>query len=134
MFMGGLVNTKRGRLIQNGVHLEDHEYRTVRFLLDSGYDVELIPPMQIKGMNTPDIQVDGMVWELKSPTGNGKNTMKHNISNAKRQSRNVIVDLRRCKMPEERSVNELKHHFDLSKRLKRLRIIKKSEIMLDFSK
>ena len=124
----------KGRLTQNGVHLENHEYSTVKFFLEKGADVELIPPIQIKGMNTPDIQIDGLIWEMKSPTGNGKNTMKHNVSSAKRQSQNVIIDLRRCKMEEERAICEIKHHFNLSKRLRRLKIITKSEIILDIMK
>ena len=125
---------KKGKLIQNKVHLEDHEYKTVKYFLERGIDVELIPPIQIKGMNTPDIQIDGVVWEIKSPTGDGKHTMKHTVSSAKRQSVNIIVDLRRCKMPDERAIKEISLHFNLSKRLRRLRIIKKTEDILDFSK
>lgn len=39
---------EKGKLKQNGVHLEEHEYNTVKYLLESGYDVELIPPSKIK--------------------------------------------------------------------------------------
>lgn len=125
---------EKGKLKQNRVHLEDHEYKTVKLLLEHGYDIELIPPMQVKGMNTPDIQFDGIVWEIKSPTGGGKHTIKHNIQNAKRQSRNVIIDLRRCGLPEERAIKESEHHFSLSKRLQRMKIITKSEEILDYYK
>ncbi len=124
----------KGNLIQNGVHLEEHEYKTVKYLLEMGCNIELIPPVQVKGMNTPDIQIDGVVWEMKSPTGGGKHTIKHNIQNAKHQSRNVIIDLRRCKLLEEQAIKEAKHHFELSKRLRKLKIITKSGDLLDFSK
>jgi len=85
-------------------------------------------------MNTPDIMFDGIVWEMKSPTGGGKYTIKHTVQNAKHQSSNVIVDLRRCKLQDEHAIRELKHHFELSKRLRRMKIITKSENILDYTK
>ena len=124
----------RGTLTQNGVHLADHEYATVRLLLDQGNDITLIPPLQVKGANTPDISLNGVIWEMKSPTGDGKHTIKHNLQNAKKQSRNVIVDLRRCKLPDDRALKELEHHFQLSKRFRRMKVITKSAEILDFSK
>jgi hypothetical protein len=44
----------KGKLIQNGVHLQEHEYATVKFFLELGYDIELIPPSQIKSLHSPD--------------------------------------------------------------------------------
>ena len=44
---------EKGKLKQNGVHLEEHEYNTVKYLLESGYDVELIPPSKIKHLQMP---------------------------------------------------------------------------------
>lgn len=125
---------KTGILKQNGVHLQDHEYATVKYFLDRGYDVILIPAVQVKGMKTPDIEFDGIVWEMKSPTGGSDHTIKHNLSRAKKQSRNIIVDLRRCKLPEDQAIKDLQHHFELSKRFRRMKIIKKDENMLDYKK
>ena len=85
-------------------------------------------------MNTPDIAINGVVWEIKSPTGGSKHTIKHNLQNAKHQSSNVIVDLRRCKLSDDQAIRELKHHFQLSKRLRRMKIITKSDEILDYSK
>ena len=85
-------------------------------------------------MNTPDIQMEGVVWEMKSPTGGGKHTIKHNMQNAKHQSRNVIIDLRRCKWPEDKAIKEIERHFNLSKRFQRMKIITNSENLLDYRK
>ncbi|MBP5304589.1 MAG: hypothetical protein J6Z02_01960 [Lachnospiraceae bacterium] len=63
---------RRGQLITNNVHLQDHEYNTVELLLDSGYNIELIPPLKIKGTKTADVVINGVMWEMKAPTGNGK--------------------------------------------------------------
>ena len=123
-----------GILKTNGVHLEDHEYQSIKVLLEKGFNIELIPTSQIKGMRTPDISIEGILWEIKSPTGNSKNTIKHTVQNAAHQASNIIVDLRRCGLPEEQAIKELKFHFDLSRRLKRMMIIRKSEEVLDYIK
>jgi len=48
-----IPHMEKGKLKQNGVHLEEHEYNTVKYLLESGYDVELIPPSKIKHPQMP---------------------------------------------------------------------------------
>ena len=123
-----------GILKTNGVHLAEHEYATVKLLIANGMDVELVPTSQVKGMRTPDISINGALWEIKSPTGNGKNTIKHTIQNASHQATNVIVDLRRCKMQQDLAIKELERHFRLSRRIRRLKIITNDEKMVDFDK
>lgn len=54
---------KNGTLKQNGVHLEKHEYLTVKLLLSLGYDIELIPKSEIKGLQMPDLMLQGKPWE-----------------------------------------------------------------------
>ena len=125
---------KQGTLKQNGVHLREHEYQTVKTLLNKGFDVELIPPSQIKGLPMPDIMMSGIPWEIKSPNGKGKNTIKHILQKAKHQSDSIIVDLRRSQLDEDLIITELKHHYQLSKRLRRMKIITKNDEILDFSK
>ncbi|MEE3485492.1 MAG: hypothetical protein VZQ98_14375 [Bacteroidales bacterium] len=124
----------KGILTQNGVHLANHEYNTVKTLLDNGFDVELIPPSQIKGLHLPDVTINGVPWEIKSPEGKSKNTIKHNLQIAKEQSTNVIIDLARCGLSEEDAINGIEREFRLSKRLRQLKIITKSKEILDFSK
>ena len=48
---------------------------TVKVLLENGYDIELIPPIRIEGVRTPDITMQGVAWEMKAPSGDGKNTI-----------------------------------------------------------
>lgn len=112
-----------GILKTNGVHLEDHEYATVKLLLSTGLDIELIPTSQVKGMRTPDISINGILREIKAPIGNGKNTIKHTLQNASHQSNNVIIDLRRCKLPQDQAIKDLAQRFNLSKRIRRMKII-----------
>lgn len=125
---------EKGTLKTNGVHFEKHEYATVKLLLIHGHNIELIPSSQVKGMRTPDISISGVLWEIKAPTGNSRNTMKHTLQKAAHQSNNVIVDLRRCTMPQNNAIKELEHHFNLSRRLRRMKIITIDEKIIDFEK
>ncbi len=118
----------------NGVHLQPHEFHTVKILLDKGLNIELLPTSQIRGVQTPDIMMNGQPWEIKSPEGGSKNTIKHNIQNAAHQCENVIIDLFRCKLDNDYAMKEIQHHFLLSKRIKRLKIVTRSEIVIDFQK
>ena len=124
----------KGKLTQNKVHLNEHEYQTVKLLLENGFDVELIPPSKIQGLRMPDIMMLGVAWEMKSPEGNGKNTLKNAIQNASHQSESIIIDLRRTSIQDQAAVKELEKRFKLSRRLKRMKIICKDENILDYKK
>ena len=113
----------RGNLIQNGVHLKKHEYATVKLLLEQGFDIELIPPSEIEGLKMPDIMMGGIPWEIKSPEGGSKTTIKHNVSDALKQSRNIIIDLQRCQVKEADALKDLQRQFKLSKRMRKLKIV-----------
>ena len=125
---------KKGKLIQNGVHLEEHEYKTVKYFLEQGFDVELIPPSRIKNLRMPDITLQGVAWEMKSPSGDGKYTIKNIVQNASHQAENIIIDLRRCKMMDEQAIKEIKRYFDLSRRIRHIIIITKLLETIDFCK
>ena len=125
---------KKGKIIPNGVILEKHEYRTILLFTEIGIDIELIPKSERKGVRAPDIVMNGLKWEIKSPKGEGKYLMQNTIQKAVKQSRNVIVDLKRTKRSQERCLQELKNEFDKSKSLQRLKIITKSNKILDFKK
>ncbi len=112
-----------GTLKQNGVHLKEHEYATIKVFLESGCNIELIPPSNIKGLHLPDIYINGVPWEIKAPEGSGRKTIKHNIQQALHQSPNIILDLRRCKLDPELAVKESEREFFLSKRASRMKLI-----------
>ncbi len=124
----------KGNLKQNGVHLQDHEYATVKLLLEQGYDIELIPPSQIKYLRMPDIIMEGVPWEIKAPEGKSKYTAQNIIQNAAGQSRNVIIDLRRCKLNEVQALRDFEREYNKSKHMKRMKIVRKNGEILDFNK
>ena len=61
--------------------------------------------------HTPDLDIKGVRWELKSPLGDGKNTIKNNLHSAKRQSVNIILDFRRIKMNQAKALANVRYYF-----------------------
>ena len=98
------------------------------------FSVELLPKSEIKDYHQGDIIMDGIAWEAKAPVGKGKYTVQNKIQEAVQQSSNVIIDLRRSKMPEDRAVKAYEREFRNSKGLRRMKIIKKDGELLDFRK
>jgi len=76
---------------------------------------------------TADFKIGNQLWEVKSPTGAGKNTIQRNVKKAFKQSENIIIDCRRTQIPVAKIKNELRRQVHLSSRIKRLLIIEKSE-------
>lgn len=75
---------------------------------------------------TPDFLIDGVVWELKSPTGTGKNNIQRQLQDARRQSKNVIIDASRSKMHGTKIRKQLEYQFKIVKSVKRLLFISKA--------
>lgn len=124
----------KGKIIPNGVVLKEHELSTVIFLTELGYDVTLIPKSNQAGIRTPDILINDIPWEIKSPKGEGKSLMKNTLQKAVRQSSNIIIDLRRTKRYQSKCLSELQKEFAISRGARQLKIITKSGQILDFAK
>ena len=125
---------ERGKLTQNRVHLQDHEWKTVKFFLEQGKDIELIPKSQIAGFHLGDFMMDGLPWEVKAPIGDGKKNIENKFSEAAQQSSNIIIDLHRSKMKEADAFKGYVKEFKKTKSVRRMKIITKSREVLDFRK
>lgn len=67
-----------------------------------GKHVEFIPQvMYPQGIQTPDYLIDGGRFDLKSPTGSGKNLLYGMIAKKQKQSHNFIVDATNCPLSME---------------------------------
>ena len=111
---------------------ERHELETADYLANLGYDIEFIAPQNSPNVHTPDIFMDGVSWEIKCPKGISERTIENNFRKAKQQAENIIFDLRRINIPEEKCMLELKRRFAQKRDVKRLLIIKKSGEILKF--
>ena len=94
-------------------------------------DVIFLRPIPMK---SPDLDIKGKIWELKSPVGDSKNTMHNNFKESRKKTKNIIIDLRRCKMNETNAFSRIR--AEIKKRKRRsggILVINKSGEVLDFS-
>ena len=67
-----------------------------------GKKVELIPQMMYpQGIQTLDYLIDGKRFDLKSPTGKGKNLLYGLIAKKYKQAHNFIIDITECPLSIE---------------------------------
>ena len=97
-------------------------------------DVELIPKSDKKGVRTPDIIMDGLKWEMKSPKGKGRWLLENTLKKAVRQSPNIIIDLDRIKIHQTKCLQELEKQFYKSKGVRWLKIVTKTKKIVEFKK
>lgn len=83
----------------------------------------------IKRSNTAksaDLLINNIIWEVKSPIGNGKRTMQNNIRTADDQSPNVIINLARCKMRTNVAINRIRYELSRANKVKHLLVVCKN--------
>ena len=129
-----MPKTTTGQLIMNNVILERQEYLTIFVLLKHAKVIELIPPSLTPKTKTPDFIMDGIIWEAKSPQGKKLITIERALHRAARQSRNIVLDLRRMTLRDDQMKKFVQKQFALSRSILRLKIILKSEQIIDFCK
>jgi hypothetical protein len=86
-------------------------------------DVEF---MSTTGRNTPDFIIDGILWELKSPQGKGRNNIQRQLKYASKQSQSIIISAHRSKLHINKIKGELTIQFKKTRSLKRLLLIDKA--------
>ena len=85
-------------------------------------------------LKSPDLDVGGEIWELKSPMGDGKNTIHNVFVTSRKQSYNIVIDLRRCKMNEQKAFARIRNAYNKRRRKRcRLLVIDKKKKIFDIS-
>jgi len=114
---------------------QQHEI-DVAYILASHYrtTVEFLIPLDDYKRKSADIKMLGVLWEIKSPSGDSKSTIGNQFRNASRQSGYMILDARRTKM--DMDIVERKVQIEASKRtkLKRIILIDKFEKVIEIKK
>ncbi|MCL2144412.1 MAG: hypothetical protein FWH43_02815 [Endomicrobia bacterium] len=128
--------TKYGKtIIPYGVNPEPHEIETAQFFNKHGKDVEFLTPNRTRGVKNPDIKMDSILWEIKSPKNTSKRAIENIFRKALKQSKNIIFDLSRSRMSNDnKGVAQITKQFALVKNAHRLIIITKAKKLLDFKK
>lgn len=87
-------------------------------------DVVFLRP---KYARTPDVDIRGIKWEIKSPMGNGKRTIDNNFNEARGQSKNIVIDLRRIKMHQSKANARINHYLSTPHHFAQVLVITKSK-------
>ncbi len=86
--------------------------------------IVFLRPNRAKGSKTPDIQIDGVYWEIKSIERLGKYTLDHAERAGLKQADNLIFDLRALSLPlEKKATNEIHREYLKRKNWKGLIVI-----------
>jgi hypothetical protein len=96
-------------VVQPGVFVDVHEKIAVDYLATKiGYDVTFLAQIE-----TPDIDMNGLHWEIKSPTGKSSRTIENNLRLSMKQSPNIVLNLRRMdgRIPTKKLLNEAERRF-----------------------
>lgn len=88
--------------------------------------IEFLPTTQL---HTPDMKVvrKNQLWEIKDIKGNSKNTISHNLSEAKKQSENVVITLYSTKMTPKSAIGRLKSELKKTPSIKKCLVVTKTE-------
>lgn len=127
------MGAKRARvIIPAGVDVWEHELETAQTLAKSGRTVEFLRRIDGNRVNTPDVIMDGVVWEMKAPESRDVRSLQRLLRRAAQQSPNVIVDIFRMKgVSDAAAEGELRRLKPLVKSIRRLIFIGKDRHVVD---
>jgi len=120
--------------LQTGALPTTAEIEVANYLASTGKTVRFLAPIQQENVRTPDIEMDGIQWEIKTPIGKSTNTIKRAFKTALRQSKYIIFDLRHSKLPDKPNIDKLHKEFTDIRSAKKLLIITKSGELIDMAK
>lgn len=124
-------------IVPPGVFVDVHEKIAVDFLaIKLGSDITFLVPNRQRGQKTPDIEMNGLLWEIKSPRGKSSRTIENNLRSALRQSSYIIVDLRRMdgRIPTRNYIAEIERRFNDARTIKHIIVITRHEDTIDFKR
>lgn len=109
-----------------------HESRCAKTLATLGYTVEFMRRTEGDGVKSADIQMNGAVWEIKSPETSNVKALQRVLRRAGRQSPNVIIDtVRATKLSDDAILREIRRLAPLTKSVKRILVVTKSGSVVD---
>ena len=105
-----------------------HELRTAKILALAGYYVEFLPE---GNLHTPDIRLDGVEYETKSPETEKTSSLEQSIRTALKQCPNIIIDSSRMKMYDTRVRGFLIKKCREQKQIKKMLFVTKRGKVID---
>jgi hypothetical protein len=94
--------------------------------------IEFLIPVDDYKRKTPDLVMQGLLYELKSPTGTSrKYTIKDQFKRASKQSNNIIIDARRTKLADDFIEKAMRQELKTRRRLKRVLLVTKAKTVVE---
>ena len=93
--------------------------------------VEFLRPIDDYKRKTPDIMLNGQLWEMKSPKGKSRNTIGRQMKRGMKQSKNIIVDGRRSPLADDVIIGELRNQCVERRSIRKLIFISKKQIAIE---
>jgi len=88
---------------------EPHEVEVAWILARHfGSSVEFLRPSEGYKLKTADIVMNGLIWEIKSPTGGGRMTVSNQFKRASKQSNHIVLDARRVHLEEDKVLSQIR--------------------------
>jgi hypothetical protein len=129
-----MSNDKANVIILSGIEnlLEKHEVDAA-WILARHYNavIEFLRRVDGYKISTPDIVMNGVLWEIKSPEGKSKKNIERQVKRALKQSRNIIIDGRRSGSDDVSIENKLRKEVEAHTSIRRLVYITKTEKVLE---
>jgi hypothetical protein len=116
---------------------ESHEIEAAQIIADHySCVIEFIIPIDDYKRKTPDIVMNGVLCEMKSPTGNSKRkTVEKQFERAVKQGAKYLVfDSRRTKLNDEFLIAEIEKELNHQRRIKKVIFVSKKKLVLAFIK
>jgi hypothetical protein len=111
---------------------EPHEVE-VAWILARHYHtvVQFLTPSEGYKMKTADMVMNGVIWEVKSPTGKGRSTVPNQFKRAAKQSSHVVFDARRVRLDESEVLRQVRWNLETRKSLKVVLFITKAGTVVE---
>lgn len=79
----------------------------------------------------PDIEMMGVQWEIKKPIGRSKTTIANAMKRGVKQSKCLIIDLRRTTINDDRAIKDIKIAVRKTLTLRKVWVIKKDSNIIE---
>lgn len=119
---------RQGIFTPPGRKIWPHEMRVAKILAMAGHSIEFLPENLQK---MPDILLDGIEYEIKSPKTASSNTLEHLLKKGLKQCSNLIIDTSRAKMRDDKMRDFLVAQMRKTKQIKKMIMITKRGRIID---
>ena len=119
-------------IIRRGANVWPHELKTAEALSAVGYAVEFIPKNEVDRKKTPDVLLNGLEWEMKSPISNNLSNIQKTLRKAAHQAPRIIYDSQRVKnLTDFQIERELRKQASLFRSIKSVVFVNKRREIVD---